>query len=369
MGEARRNRKSSWGCLLPAAIPAENVRQLLKEKSLGQEHLTDLKGNLIPRSTVQKLVSGRQKTISKVSLERFAAALDVTADYLLRENPSAPREPNPKRSPPDRKNRIATESLSRRLLARNAATPSFAECVKGSLLTIAKDSNEKDNPLRGWTYNHFFQAAATIYVVHEGGKREVVVYQRTPRAGIVQYEHTRGVAMLWGASFSYSQPGIAPQAMDKWIDDVDYDPVSASQEFTCTRGSVLTKLLQYKVDLTDVPVARIMPFAVLTRDERTSQGGILQGRVYTAYAFELLIERKTWKTEVEPTWSKRASVYPYCWPVEKLEQNTLETRFCDVERDTLSLMDILAWRAIFDNDRVICDKSRKATLKRGFELV
>ena len=267
----------------------------------------------------------------------------------------------------DRKNVIRDDSISHRILAATQL-PSFAECVHAVRTVYPADEKEKDTPQNpGWRYNHFIQAGALVCIEPEEGEMPLVLaYHRVPQVRLPP-ERTPGISVLWGASFNYNvRPGGS--TMDRWMDQVTTDRNGAQRRLIDPKGSVLAELLRYKIGLVDLPLT-LAPFAVITNDQRTDRvGGGWMGRVYTQYVFHVRLSTRELQKSAKPEPGLRApGIQVFCLPKQEMKTEDLEQRFCNKQTNAPNLMDILAWRGMFEQKNTI--RIGKARLVKGFDLV
>jgi hypothetical protein len=267
----------------------------------------------------------------------------------------------------DRKNVIRDDSISHRILTATRL-PSFAECVYAVRTVNPADEEEKDTSLNpGWRYNHFVQAGAVICIEPEEGDVPLVIaYHRVPQVGLPP-ERTLGISVLWGASFTYNvRPG--GKAMDRWMDQVTTDRSGAQRQFVDENGSVLADLLRYKIDLVDLRL-NTTPFAVITSDQRNDRDDKgWMGRVYTQYVFRVRLSARELLGSTRPELGMRApGIQVCCLPEQEMKAEMLKQTFWNKQKNTPNLMDILAWRGMFERNKTI--SIGKAALVKGFEIV
>ena len=266
----------------------------------------------------------------------------------------------------DCKNVIADKSISERILDARAL-PSFAECIEASRTFPALDERHKDVPfVPEMNYNHFVQAGAVISIEKgDSGLREVLAYERSPGPG--HPERTPGIAILWSASFLYNL-SLGDSTMDRWMEMARTDTAAARTRFTGEVGSVLADPLAYKIQVKDLHL-QVEPFAVITNDQRPGQGAeSARGRVYTQYVFRASLSALELKASANPDLKSRSHGFPL-YPLDEKEMNRqdLERCFCDTTTHKVNVMDVLAWRGIFEQEKTM--REGKATLVKGFDLV
>jgi transcriptional regulator with XRE-family HTH domain len=350
------------------------LRNLLVKRGLSLEKLAENAGFGSPRR-LQKWMNGEARTVRHTNKAAVAKALGVEVGELDKEPPLADE---PLSTISDRgaltngiirqdcKNVVADKSISRRILDARRL-PSFAECIEASRTFPAINERHKDVPfVPEMGYNHFVQAGAVISIEsRDSGIREVLAYGRSPGRG--HPEHTPGIAILWSASFLHNL-SLGVSTMDRWMEEVRTDPAAARTRFTAEVDSVLAELLDYKIGLRDLHL-QIEPFALITNDQRSGQDAESgQRRIYTQYVFCARLSALGLKASVYPDLKSRTRGFPL-YPLDKKEMSRedLEHCFCDKSTGRVNVMDILAWRGMFERTKTI--RIGKATLVKGFDLI
>ncbi len=230
-------------------------------------------GRRISRETVSRYLSPveeRRKGPPPKVREQIENALGLPL-YTLTLQP--PRKVSGKLPVHDRKNRLNDDALQDRLL-RRGSQPSFADVVRNSESFVARSVQEKfEKP------THYFQPAVILRVTWPGQRKPAILtHLREPKEGTLKYTLVTGRAIIIGASYPVRE-SHPTSLMDLWLDWVDENPVTASREFTVGRSSILVKLLNYKIDVSDFDVT-FSPLGVVTNDLRASKSA-----AYTAYVF------------------------------------------------------------------------------------
>lgn len=353
----------------------DTLRQLLKSRELTLAELA-FRSGLSAREINALLQKGARKKVFLHTIKSLSTGLDIEDHELYgstRARDGTPSELSGHRVSIDGvtrqewKNVIVDESIRQRILSTEKM-PSFAECIRATRTFPPLDDQHKDYPFDPNShYNHFLQAAAVISIEKaEEGAWQVLAYQRSPRPGLSQYEHTRGNAILWGASFSYNLARPPWSEMDKWMEKVKTRASDAKMRFTAEVGSVLMELPDYKIDLRDLPL-QIEPFAVITNDQRTERDhGSKGGRVYTQFVFHVRFSSQALEMSSEPDVGKRDYGTPWCCLSEQaMPYKAL--RDCFSQGGKLNVMDVLAWKGMFVKKHRIAIE--KATFTKGFVLI
>jgi hypothetical protein len=253
-------------------IEIRQINAALADKEWSHENLAaeirEKSGRAIARETVSRYLCRRLGCPPKVR-EHIENVLGFPP-YTLTLQP--PRKISGKSPVHDLKTRLNDDAVQDRLLGKGCP-PSFADVARSSESFLARSVQEKyEKPA------HYFQAAVILRVTWPSQRRpEILTYLREQKRGMLE-TITTGRAIIFGASYHIRE--LHPTStMDLWLDLVSEDPGTASHEFIVGRSSVLIKLLNYKLDISEFNT-KFSPLGIVTNDLRASTSV-----AYTAYVF------------------------------------------------------------------------------------
>jgi hypothetical protein len=233
--------------------------------------------------------------------------------------------------------------LSKALLAGKNA-PSFAECVEKTNLWTPVDDRHKDYPfLPGKTFNHFIQLGVVVALDIQDEAR-IIGYTRRPRPQVPSQVHTKGRSILFGFS-SWAHIGRHKHdksLLDAWLDTVD-EQNQAERALVGGAAPIILQLATQKIDLLDHK-CRIVPFGVITRDER----GDSFKRVYTQFVFHVIVSVATKNIDRFVMHIPTSGL-----EISRLPDNIKPEKIFVGEKGRLNTMDIVAWNALHSNDEKI----------------
>ncbi len=320
------------------------------------ERVTGLRKEDLPAS-IQPLAAKNGHRIRPAADQQgdIEQLIDVLKAHVVAQRARPRRDSDIKN---DIKNVITDHGVSSELLIDKP--PHFFDCVRASRACYIPVS-QKDHPVvSGFTFNHFFGPSTILSVTWPRAAAPVFLfYPRAGKRGEPANILRKGSSILFHGSYEINVTRtVSP--MDVWLETSLRNPEAARDEFLRLPGGTLSKILDYKVKIPDLP-ADCRPFAVITRDLRKSEK-----HVYTQYVFQinLRLDRsptanelrsllRTFKTQHDNSVSALPDEATPDWLLTKSEDK--------------KVMDYLALRGIRSNEPSLHYKTARFT--RGFRIV
>ncbi len=259
-----------------------------------------------------------------------------------------------RQSPLEVKDLIVDQATSNQVLG--ATPPTFKTCVEHSCTIHVASQEKKRQPEFLPGLNHFFQPAAILRIQSVGVKgTKLLAYERKPSPPKLQFEMSKGDAVLWAASYCFNEDR-AHHPMDFWMEKVaERDPKAATM-FTNGEGCIMLQLLQYKLRLEDFRTVNFEPLGVASIDLRDTP----RKAIYTQYVFVGSIIFTNLPLQLEDL--SRLGV-----PLKLLdEKRDTPEEVCVDEKGRPHSLDVVAWRGLISREQTI--RHENATFHRGFEL-